>query len=366
MTPEIPVLITAVGGIGNGEQILKALNLAPTGRYQLIAADIRKDVPQFGLAQEAVTLPPASSKEYLDALQAVCRHFGVRAVFHGSVAEMLVFSRNLEMIRSWGVLPMINDPALINLCAHKHKLGSRLTDLGFEPPASIEISRDSTTSMDGLQFPLIIKPTLESGGSRGIHIARNARELELIRDLTGVAEHIVVQEYVGRPDREFTVGVLHDFNGAYIATSVLRRDLSNLLGVSFKVKNTSGRDELGPDLVVSSGISAGEFGDWPEIAKACRKMAEALGSRGPLNFQCRVDDKGVRVFEINPRFSGTTSLRAMADVNEPDLMLRLHILGESIPRGLTPRPIRIVRSLLENEVADLAVPSWSELDTHTS
>ena len=105
-------------------------------------------------------------------------------------------------------------------------------------------------------------------------------------------------------------------------------------------------------------MSAGEFGAFPEVAAQCRTIAEALGSRGPLNIQCRMVDRMARVFEINPRFSGTTSLRAMAGVNEPDLMLQREVAGVEIPRGLSPRPIRILRSLLETELPSDPAPSW--------
>jgi len=49
-----------------------------------------------------------------------------------------------------------------------------------------------------------------------------------------------------------------------------------------------------------------------------------------VNVQCRLVDGEVVVFEINPRFSGTTSLRAMVGYNEPDVLFRHHVLGEPI------------------------------------
>jgi len=38
------------------------------------------------------------------------------------------------------------------------------------------------------------------------------------------------------------------------------------------------------------------------------------------------------VFEINPRFSGTTSLRAIAGFNEPDVLIRKYLLKEKVDK----------------------------------
>jgi carbamoyl-phosphate synthase large subunit len=75
-----------------------------------------------------------------------------------------------------------------------------------------------------------------------------------------------------------------------------------------------------------------------------------MGARGPLNIQCRVVDGEVKVFEINPRFSGTTSIRAMTGYNEPDVLIRRHLLGETIQPRFPYRDALILRGLTETEV----------------
>jgi carbamoyl-phosphate synthase large subunit len=76
-------------------------------------------------------------------------------------------------------------------------------------------------------------------------------------------------------------------------------------------------------------------------------MAAALGSRGPLNVQCRVVGGALIPFEFNPRFSGSTSIRALADFNEPDLLIRRELQGEKCPRPQFKKAV-ILRSLKEN------------------
>jgi carbamoyl-phosphate synthase large subunit len=85
-------------------------------------------------------------------------------------------------------------------------------------------------------------------------------------------------------------------------------------------------------------------------------MAAELDTRGAINVQCRYWEGEVYVFEINPRFSGTTSLRAMMGYNEPDLLIRRHLLGEQVPARFEYRSGRVVRGLSEVVVPDRKIP----------
>jgi carbamoyl-phosphate synthase large subunit len=99
--------------------------------------------------------------------------------------------------------------------------------------------------------------------------------------------------------------------------------------------------------VISSGVSQGDIGRFPEVTTQCREIADRLGSRGPLNMQCRFVGRRVQIFEINPRFSGTTSLRAMVGLNEPDLLVRRHLLNEDVGQDFAYGEGTILRSLTE-------------------
>jgi carbamoyl-phosphate synthase large subunit len=68
--------------------------------------------------------------------------------------------------------------------------------------------------------------------------------------------------------------------------------------------------------------------NFPEVRKLSEKVANVLGSSGPLNIQCRKTERGIVIFEINPRFSGTTSIRAICGQNDPDILIRSRIYKE--------------------------------------
>ena len=68
----------------------------------------------------------------------------------------------------------------------------------------------------------------------------------------------MVQEYVGTPDHEYTVGVLHDMDGSFINSIALKRSLNSQLNIRLSVRNRTNKNKLGDELVISSGISP-----WP-------------------------------------------------------------------------------------------------------
>jgi carbamoyl-phosphate synthase large subunit len=53
-----------------------------------------------------------------------------------------------------------------------------------------------------------------------------------------------------------------------------------------------------------------------------------LGVRGAVNIQAMRVGNEIKVFEINPRFSATCPMRAVAGINEPDIVLRNIFMNE--------------------------------------
>ena len=51
---------------------------------------------------------------------------------------------------------------------------------------------------------------------------------------------------------------------------------------------------------------------------------------GAINIQAKIVNEKPKIFEINARFSATSPLRAVAGINEPDIVFRNIVLGENI------------------------------------
>jgi len=349
----IPILVTAIGGGGHGEQILKALRMVNHRRYFIVGADANPDCPQFGLVEKSVVMPFASSPNYMQRLFELIERYEIKVLFHGCEPELKLFAKHREGIERRGVFLPINPSSVIDLCMDKEKTNRRLIELNFDSPRfAVIASKNDLAAIDW--FPVVVKPSVGGGGSANVYIAQDRKELDgLARYLNLGENHIkfFIQEYVGTPDQEFTVGVLHDMNGDYINSIAVKRALTGQLNIRMAVVNRTKNSELGSKLVISSGVSHGQIGRFPEVTTQCREIARAIGVRGPVNIQCRLVNGVVKIFEINPRFSGTTSLRAMVGYNEPDVLIQRHIYNAAIERDFSYEEATILRSLIETKVS---------------
>jgi carbamoyl-phosphate synthase large subunit len=314
------------------------------------------------MCDRAISLPAAGDPKYIEALLRVIQHFGIRVVFHGCEPELKAMNENRKLLKDTGVLLPINPGRVIDLCMDKERTMTWLSRIGFEAPKFM--MADSPALADEIDYyPVVVKPAIGGGGSRDTFIIQTPEEFKLMMTyLFRYGEKFLVQEYIGTYKDEYTVGVLHDMEGRYLNSIALKRAMSGALNMRTAVKNLTGREELGDYLVISSGVSHGQVGRFPEVTNTCRKIADRLGVRGAVNIQCRYVGGRVIPFEINPRFSGTTSIRAMVGYNEPDILIGIHLLGEKVETDFRYKEVTVIRSLTETIIEETRLHDWTELN----
>jgi carbamoyl-phosphate synthase large subunit len=353
----VKVLVTGSGPGGYGEQITKALTGITLAKYTVFTADAN---PRLAMNRNGSshTLPLASSPEYIPDLISLCKRLGIEALLPGSEPELIEVSRHLELFENEGIFVAINRPELIELCSDKAELAEELALIGFPGPRSMVFGEESS-SIDESWFPIVVKPQLGGRGSKDVFICQTKEELDSIvvyLTKSNPNNMLLIQEYVGSHLEEYTVGVLHDSAGTFLGSAVMNRELNSTLSVRQSVPNLTSKHELGELLVVSSGVSQGFLAQFQPVADQCRQIAEALNSRGPLNLQLRLVEGKAIIFEINPRFSGTTSSRALAGFNEPDVLLQRELGGIVFDSPIHPQPGQVTRSLQETFISEGGLP----------
>ncbi|GAG05823.1 unnamed protein product, partial [marine sediment metagenome] len=251
---------------------------------------------------------------------------------------------------------------VIDICMKKSETMVFLTSKGFLCPKT-QVFQTVDDLGEWGYFPAILKPSVGSGGSAHTFIIQDRKELEVMTHYVlnlKASREVIIQQYVGTPEAEFTVSILLDMKGNFINSIAVHRDLRSSLSCRIRIPNRTGHEEYGPNLSVSTGISQGEVGTFPEVTGPCEKVAEALGACGVVNIQCRVHLGRVYIFEINPRFSGTTSIKALVGYNEPDILIRKHILNEDIAVRFPYKSGIVLRGLEEmffdtNNISDLTI-----------
>ena len=317
------VLVTGVGGRSVGHQILHGLLLAGS-KYRAVACDA--DAFAFGLYQVPCRyrLPRADSPDYLQALLSVISRERVEVVLPGTEPEVRVIADSVDKLAAVGCVAVVNPSPVVHLCSNKATLYKWLGENGFVVPQSAPASGWKELART-CGFPLVAKPTTESGGSKNVALLNDEAEVE--HYLTNLPPNleVVFQQYVEAPDSEYTVGVMTSRSGELIDSIVMRR---NLVGLSLGTERMIG----GKRYALSTGYSQGYFVKDSFVQSQCEDLALRIGARGAMNVQCRVSGGKLYVFEVHPQFSGTSSFRAEAGFNEPDVLIRNFCFGEKFDR----------------------------------
>jgi len=326
------VLIAGIGGASLGTEIFKCLRL--TGDYTIFGCDISPVA--FGHYQEGLEESfVIDVNRYIENIVEVCEECGIEYIIPGGEQPMVLLSGAEEILKGKGVSLVANSRSVVETFSDKGKGFNLLEELGFRIPGSISIT--STSCLDGMAFPCVVKPALDSGGSNFVFLANCEEEVKLYSDhLLLNGKKPIVQEYLPLDEGEFTVGVLSLPDGRIASSIALKRIFNSKLSVSFK-------SEKG---LISSGYSQGYIGDFPVICAKAEEIAKKIGSTGPINVQGRVRNGELIPFEINPRFSASTYLRALAGVNEVEIFLKYLIRGEVV-KPEKVKPGYYLRSLSE-------------------
>ena len=347
----LPLLITGVGGGGVGSQLLKTLRLS-TLDYQIVGTDVSPKSKGLMEVDKPYLLPRATDEAYIETLLRICQREGVKAVFPGSEPELLKLSEHREVIADAGIFMPIQPRSVLEVCSDKDATMKFLAAQGFAVPKSVMVSQ--AADLEKVDFyPAVLKPSTGAGGSAGVMIAQSPQELQALGSyMLNDYEGFLAQEYVGDIHSEYTIGVLTSMDAELINSVAIKRIINAGLGNRIRVKNRTNRKELGAILAISSGLSQGELGRYEEVTKPAERIALALGATSAINVQCRLVMGEIYVFEINPRYSGTTYMRAMMGYNEPDVMIRKHLLNESIKPGFDYKEGLILRGLHERIIEE--------------
>lgn len=330
-TPRPKVLIAGIGGASLGTELLKCLKMAD--RYEVLGCDISELA--FGHFQDGFTRTFVVDRDnYVDSVRDICLREHIDCLIPGAEQPMVLLSQAFDVFSSENVKLVGNSRHIVELFSDKAKTFELLFGHGFNIPLTKVIN--SADDLDSMVYPCIVKPVMGSGGSDFVYWAADRDEANVyVHHLWKNGRTPIAQEYIPHHEGEFTVGVLSSPEGELISSIALRRVFHNKLSILWK----------GGNGLISSGYTQGFIEDFPEVRQTAEEIASAVDSRGPINVQGRMKEGVFYPFEINPRFSASTYLRAMAGFNEVDIFLRA-LFGESY-HSASIRPGYYLRSFTE-------------------
>lgn len=256
---------------------------------------------------------PQKEKVWLNAVQKIISERKIKYVLVGLDFEVPLFAKHKACLENKTDCKVIVSSAeVVGICNDKWLTYCFLRDSGFDAPRSC-LPDGLDEFVKSTPFPWIVKPRVGST-SKGLFRINN---IETLRHALENCDNPIIQEEVGDVEGEFTCGVVVS-NGKILSSIPLRRKLKN------------------------GNTSVAYFNKSDEVDRYIRQVAEKLGPDGPINIQLRLTTDGPMVFEINPRFSGTTPVRSCFGINEVAILIN-YLEFAILPEKTTVREGMVVR-----------------------
>lgn len=273
----LSILVTGIGG-DIGENIVKCLK-ETNYRLKIYGCDMDRYASGRRRVTEFFQSPHAKKKEYTEFLKEILRSRKIDYIFPSSETEIEYFNKNRNLFNDLKVDVIINNKVILDNFMDKYRTSLFLKKRGLPYTRTFLIDEYK----DEFGFPLIMKKRRGSG-SKIVLVVNNGKELKFYRDKYK-DEDLIVQEYLGNVNEEYTLGVFSD--GRQSHCIAFRRYLSSDVGITRFAELTLDKD----------------------IEQVGRRIAEVTDLRGSLNIQARKTENGFVPFEINPRISGTVYVR---------------------------------------------------------
>lgn len=252
-------------------------------------------------------LPRGDSPDYCRALADLADQVDATLVIPTSEGELQALAQpGARGIRR----PLLmNDGTLVLRFLDKLATAQWLNEIGIDAPRTT-LLRDAQPS----DLPFMVKPR-HGRGSRGLEIVRSAARLAVVKaEREGDA---VAQALLEPDDAEFTCAIFrwHDD----VRTLCMRRRLVGGMTAQIAVENND------------------------SIASLLGRLAAKLPAQACINVQLRLTANGPRIFEINPRLSGTVMMRHLAGFS--DLVWWINALsGRPVPPFEAREGTRVYRT----------------------
>lgn len=310
---------------GRRNYLVRYFRDALAGEGLVIAADASGDAPALQEADRAFVVPPVNHPSYLDVILDICREWGVRLLISLNDLELPGLARQRQRFLQIGILPLVSEPDVIDLCFDKWRAHAFLKEHGLDTPATYlsMMSALDAIAVGGLTFPVVVKPRWGTA-SIGIECAHDSNELSLVYELVRKRVDRSIISEVSAVDPERSVMIQQKLIGNEYGLDVVNDLDANHVVTFAKRKLLMRAGETDRAVIV----------DDPELIRIGCKLGSILGHVGNLDCDIIVQDGIPYVLEMNPRFGGGYPFSQVGGANIPAAMVAWASGREAMPEWL--------------------------------
>ncbi len=286
------ILVTGVGSL-LGQGIIKTI-LSSKIKVKIIGTDYLKDAVGFNWVNKSYLLPDIfikkNFKKWKLKIFKIIKTEKISLLIPGLDFELELFSKlKAEIEKKTSCKVIVSNYKLISIFQDKWKTYKYLKENKFPYPETT-LPKNLKEFLKRNKFPLIVKPR-RGHTSKNVFLVKNLQELKLA---ISKCKNSIVQEFLFEKNNEFTCG-----------TICLDKQLRSAITLKRKLKNGNTIQTIHK-----------KDKNFKLINDYVKKLTLHINPYGPLNFQLCLTSKGPVIFEVNPRFSGTTPLRSIYGLNE--------------------------------------------------
>jgi carbamoyl-phosphate synthase large subunit len=179
---------------GTRNKIIQYFKRELAGRGLVIATDCSKLAPALYEADRHYIVPRIDSDDYLDVVLEICRENKIRAVLSLIDPELSILAKHRELFLENGILPVVSDYEVVELCLDKYEMARFLKEHGYLT-ARTYISKEefyADVQAGVISYPVFVKPR-KGSASIGTHRVTSEEELEL---LFRRFDDLIIQEFM--------------------------------------------------------------------------------------------------------------------------------------------------------------------------
>lgn len=204
MHDEINILILSCG---TRNKIVQYFKKELEGKGAVIATDCSKLAPALYDADKYFIVPRVESGGYLETILSICKENKIKAVLSLIDPELSILAKHKEEFLKIGVLPIISEYDVVEMCFDKYKMYNFLVENGFNTPKSYTKKENFYNELEKgtIQFPVFVKP-VKGSASININNVVSKEEIEILFDRH---DNLLIQEFMS--GTEYGVDVYIDF-----------------------------------------------------------------------------------------------------------------------------------------------------------
>lgn len=321
---QIRIYVSGVSGVV-GHGIVKNLRSAYPG-VRIYGSALDDFNVGAHLVDTFAVCPRSDSGEYLTWLANFLSVNQIDYAIPGIDVDLQVWNSNREVFASQDSIPVLNSMELINVARDKFHFFSSVEkhDFPHTIPTRISGNYHELCDLFGTQN-LIAKPRI-GFAKKGFRQIQSESDFKEISDNTD--QDLIFQPNLTTDGYEYTSSVFGNLEGGFSSIITLRRRLSPMGYSSY-----------------AEPISSDEF------ASIINEYCKLFKPVGPTNFQFMIMMNQIFLLEINPRFSSSTSMRAMFGYNESKMIVDFYEKG-ILPTQPTLRSGKVIRFIEDFYVSE--------------